>query len=218
MAGFYAEYYDGTNYLPCIFYKWNGTADEQVYQITYFNGTSDVVIGTLPSNTMMVDGYFDWNVSDATSIGDYGWSNSNYYGVLSNKLYCKPGYGTYGVSTSYTTTMTYNRIDILMPAGWTGYTLLYGWGTSNNHYLWINPTSLQLRIGGSWANQVSGTYNNADHVYSLVRTGTGLAVLVDGTQVMTASGTIPTTGSLSISMVPGSTTTTTFIDYIRWYV
>ena len=72
MAGFYSEYFDGTNYIPCSFFKWNGSSDEQVYQITYFNGSSDVVIGDLPSSSMMVDGYFDWNVPGASFVVGVG--------------------------------------------------------------------------------------------------------------------------------------------------
>lgn len=217
MAGFYSEYFDGTNYIPCSFFKWNGSSDEQVYQITYFNGSSDVVIGDLPSSSMMVDGYFDWNVPDSTDISSYGWSNPNWYGVNGNRLWVKPGFGTWGVSTSYNSSLNYNTLEIAMPAGWTGNLNLYGFGVSNNHYINITTTSIQLRIGGVWMRQVSGVFNTAYNTFGIRRAGANVEVIVNGNVILTAAGTVPANGSVGLMLVPGTDTSTTFIDYIRFF-
>lgn len=219
MPGFYAEYFDGTSYIPCSFKKFDGTSDVQVYQVTYFNGTSDVVIGTLPAQNFMMDGYFDWNVSDGTSIGTYGWSSPTNHIISGNALKCASGKGTYGVTSTYNTAMSYMNIEFMMKAGFVGSHSVYGWGAASDNYLVVSPSSVQLRIGNVWQNQVSGSYSNTDTLFGIHRSGTDVTVKINNVVAFTVSAPafVATGGSIMISMVPGSVTSTSSLDYIRWY-
>lgn len=219
MPGFYAEYFDGTTYTPCVFKKFDGTNDTQVYQVTYFNGASDVVIGTLPAQNFMIDGYFDWNVADGTSISTYGWTSPTNYIISGNSLKCASGKGNFGVTTTYNTSLTYMNIEFMMKAGFVGSHYVYGWGAASNNYLVVSPSTVQLRIGNVWQNQVSGTYSNANTIFGIYRSGTNVTVKINNVEAFTVSSSTftATGGSVMISMVPGATTSTSSLDYIRWY-
>lgn len=219
MPGFYAEYFDGTSYVPCSFKKYDGATDVQVYQVTYFNGTSDVVIGTLPAQNFMSDGYFDWNVTDGTSIGTYGWSSPTNFIISGNALKCGAGKGTYGVDTVYNTALGYMNLEFLMKAGFVGEHYIYGWGAANGNYLVISPSAVQLRLGDVWQGQVSGTYSNIDTLFGVYRSGSTVTVKINNVTAFTVSAPsfVDTTGSIAISMVPGTVTSTSSLDYIRWF-
>ncbi len=215
MAGFYSEYYDGTNYVPCVFKKFNGTTDDQVYQVKYYNGSSDITIGTLPVVNYMSDGYWDWEVADNTPISNYSWTGATNYTITGGKLKCATGKGTYGVSCGYTPAITYTRLEFELQSGWTGSHVLAGWG--GNAYIDISPTSVQLRIGGVWQTQISGTYNNATNVIGINTTGSVVGIVVNGIIMATSSGTIGNNGPIEIILVPGANVTTTGINFVRYY-
>lgn len=215
MAGFYSEYFDGTNYVPCIFKKFNGTTDEQVYQVTYYNGTTDVTIGNLPVTSSMVDGLFDFEVADNTPISNYSWTGATNYTITGGKLYCATGKGSWGVSCGYTPAITYNRLEIELQSGWTGTHQLIGWG--GNSHIDITPTSIQLRIGGTWQTQISGTYNNATNVIGINTTGSVVGIVLNGIIMATATGTIGNNGPITITLMPGANVTTTGINFVRYY-
>lgn len=215
MAGFYAEYFDGTNYVPCVFKHYTGTTDEQVYQVKYFNGITDVTIGTLPATSSMVDGLWEFEVADNTPLTNYGWTGGNDYKIIGGKLYCIDGKGWYSVSCGYTPAINYNRLEIELNTGWTGTHRLTGWGGGT--WIDIGPTTIQLRIGGVWQTQISGTYNNATNVIGINKSGTTIGIVLNGSVVATATGTVANTGALTISLVPGSDVNTTGINFVRYY-
>jgi hypothetical protein len=70
---------------------------------------------------------------------------------------------------------------------------------------------------GVWMVQVSGGFNTAYNTFGIRRAGANVEVIVNGNVILTAAGTVPANGSVGLMLVPGTDTSTTFIDYIRFF-
>lgn len=212
-----AYYFDGITDRPAKIYLYNGTSDVEIHQATYYNGTSDVTIGTpAPTGNSMTAGNWDFNLPNGTNMSSYGFGGApTDYIVATNAVYVASGKGWYGIALTYTPPSSYTSISFgLLSTGWSG-SVIAGMYDGDLR-LDVYPSSVQLRIGGTWIGQYNVDCATTNHTYKLSVESGVAKVYVDNAVVISSAYSALNSGLISIACTPGSDVSTLGLDWLKY--
>lgn len=202
------KYYNGTNYVPGVIRKWNGTNWEEVHQAKYWNGSNWITVGTAAVTSSIGPKVYNFDVADGTPLSNYGWIGGERYECRSGKLYCVAGSG-WGYSTTFSPG-SYTSVTFDLTVGSSGDIIVSLFGGALD--IRVFATNIQVRVAGSWAGHYTVDSTNKSSTIGLRIVGGNAIASDDGVDILTVPYSGSLVGDAGIILIPGSDVSLVSID------